>query len=68
MHYKLNQEQAEFIKELRCSKDYTWRSVAREFTTKYPEVESYTTNQWVGVELCNSAMETLKETTDQGWN
>lgn len=68
MAYQLNQEQAEFIKELRCSKDYSWRAVARDFTEKYPDIEPPTSNQWIGMELCSAAMKFLGETVEQGWN
>lgn len=68
MEYQLNKEQAEFIKELRCSQDYTWRAVARDFTEKYPEIESSTSNQYVGMKLCDAAMKFLGETVEQGWN
>jgi hypothetical protein len=64
-NYKLTKIQARFIKKLR-KQDYTWRSVAREFTEKYPYIESPTSNQIVGLILCRSAGIKLEE-DDEIW-
>jgi hypothetical protein len=62
----LNEERANFIKELRVNSDYTWRAVAREYSEKY--MDDVSSNQLLGIELCMSAMEFLGETVDSGWN
>jgi len=67
-NYNLTEEQAAFIRNLRTKHNYSWRAVARDFTEKYPEVESPTEKQMVGLKLCEEAMELLGESTDQGWN
>lgn len=36
--YKLTKEQAEFIKDLRIDKEYSWRAVARDTKKKFPEM------------------------------
>jgi len=69
----LNKEQAEYIKELRCSEPmFSWRAVAREFVDKYPEFSKmHNINggiQQDGIDLCDAAMGFLGEQTKDGWN
>lgn len=72
--FKLTKEQAEFIRDLRINKDYSWRAVARDVSGKFPElgvegnVEQNRGNQIDGVALCDAAMKFFNETVDDGWN
>lgn len=72
--YVLTKEQAEFIKDLRVVKGYSWRAVARDVSGKYPElkingsVEYNYGNQIDGISLCDSAMQLLNEKVEDGWN
>jgi hypothetical protein len=59
-------EQAQFIKNLRVVEGYSWRAVARDYSEKY--MEEKTTNQILGMNLCNSAMRLLGETMEDDWN
>jgi hypothetical protein len=37
-YFKVTQEQAEFIKDLRVKKGYSWRAVARDTKKRFPEM------------------------------
>lgn len=72
--YTLTKQQAEFIKDLRVNKDYSWRAVARDVSGEYPElgvdgsVEFNVGNQIDGIALCDAAMKLLNEKVEDGWN
>jgi len=77
-------EQAQFIKDLRVNKGYSWRAVHIEWQYKYqPMSEWYKilpadphhsnklrpgARQSLGIELCVKAMHTLGESMEDGWN
>lgn len=71
--YKLTKEQAEFIKDLRINKEYSWRAVARDTKNKFPKMEIDSDgetygNQLDGIALCDAAMRYFNDTIDDGWN
>jgi hypothetical protein len=63
---ELNEEQANFIKNLRVNEGYTWRAIASEYSRKYMDEPSG--NQLLGLELCTAAMKFLGEKVEDGWN
>jgi len=79
IEYKLNKEQAEFVKYLRVNVGNSWRAVARDFQGKYPDIKTIDGipidadkaenrgNQIDGIALCDAAMTFLNETVDDGW-
>lgn len=68
IEYAITKEQAEFIKDLRVNKDYSWRAVARDFCDKYPNMNIDRGNQIDGICLCDAAMKFFNETVENGWN
>jgi hypothetical protein len=74
IEFTLTKEQALFIKDLRVTKDYSWRAVARDVSGEYPElgvsgsVEYNMGNQIDGIALCDAAMKLLGESIEDGWN
>jgi len=69
----LNKEQAEYIKELRCSEPVLYlNEVATAFENQYPEFsrahDIKNSSFSVGLRLCNSAMNILGEQVEDGWN
>lgn len=74
IEYNLTKEQAIFIKNLRVKEGYSWRAVARDVSSEYPElrVSGSVAENWGsqldGMALCKSAMYLLNETIEDGWN
>ncbi len=57
--FELTLCQAKFIKSIRVEEGCSWRRVAEEFSKKYGFDE--TSNQLIGIKLCNEAMLKLNE-------
>jgi hypothetical protein len=74
IEFNLTKEQAEFIKDLRVKNGYSWRSVARDVSAKFPElnvsgnIEENWGNQIDGIALCDAAMKFFNEKVEDGWN
>ena len=75
----MNKSKALFIKYLRVRKEYTWRAVQRELSTRYDLrlpfnscIINYrdlvSTNQIDGMIACEQAMNLLNEKPSDGWN
>lgn len=51
---------------------HSWRGVARLFVEKYPEFSAnhniHIGNQISGMQLCDAAMNLLKQKPEEGWN
>lgn len=67
---EINQEQAEFIKNLRVNQNYSWRAVAREFADRFPEIKWVDKgNQISGMILCDAARDFFNEDVEKdNWN
>lgn len=66
--------QALFVKYLRVRCDGSWRWVAGKYEERYIHKipfkfePTFGGNQILGMDLCDTAMELLNETIDNGWN
>ena len=79
----INSEVAEFIKELRVEKGYSYRKIHQEFQSQYVREKDWYFNpeslklngdtsyphgnQNEGKKLCDSAMKLLGESLEDGW-
>ncbi len=74
----LSQDMVADIREWRVGdgpddeKTHSWRGVARLFAEKYPEFSANHAieagNQICGMQLCEAAMNLLKQKPEEGWN
>lgn len=63
----LTKEQVEFIKDLRCDKNYTWRAVASACHREFDG--DWNSNQIAGMDLCKLAANILGENyMEPPWN
>lgn len=66
--------QALYVKWLRIRCEGTWRWINLMYMARYayklPYNENFNTesNQLIGIELCNQAMDILNEKVEDGWN
>lgn len=80
---ELTLEMAEFVKDLRVIKGYSWRAVHRDWQIKYIPKENWFINsaippdfntekanghQPAAMELCDKCMMMLGEEIEDGWN
>lgn len=72
-YFTLTKAQADFIKDLRINKDYSWRAIARDTKKQFPEMDIDSDgktygNQIDGIRLCDLAMHFFNEKVTDGWN
>lgn len=80
---ELTLEMAEFVKDLRVNKGYSWRAVHREWQLKYIPKDNWWFNSGIPIEfnteicnghqpaameLCDKCMIMLGEEIEDGWN